>query len=362
METKEMSEENHTLAEATLAPGVVLVTGGTGYLAGWTIIRLLEEGYAVRATVRSIDSEQGLRSRLSRYTSRLDRLTLHKADLLDDAGWASALENVDYVLHQASPMSGKTVIKAAREGTRRVLKASAVAGVKRVVLTSSGLAASRPTPGSLPPGQPIDESSWTDVNQPGVGDYMRAKTLAEQDAWAFVRSAGVDLELVTILPGFIQGPALGGTYSDSVGLVASMLNGKMPALPNIGLGIVDIRDLVDLHLLAMCSPNAAGERFIACGDFLWFRDIAAILKDHFGDRASKVSVRRMPDWLVKLLGVFNPQIAGMVPELGNTSKLSSDKALRALGWATRPAIESIIAAGESLLADQKLGAASSKTS
>lgn len=356
-----MSNENGTLAKAMLAPRVVLVTGGTGYLAGWTIIRLLEKGYTVRTTVRSLNDEQGLRSRLSRYTGGLDRLTLHEADLLDDVGWASALENVDYVLHQASPMSGKAVIKAAREGTKRVLKASAVAGVKRVVLTSSGFAASRPSPGLLPPGHPIDESFWTDVNQPRVGDYMRAKTLAEQDAWGFVRSAGVDLELVTILPGFVQGPALGGTYSDSVGLIASMLNGKMPALPNIGLGIVDTGDLVDLHLLAMCSPNAGGERFIASGDFLWFRDIAAILKDNFGDRASKVSDRRMPDWLVKLLGLFNPQIAGMVPELGNTAKLSSDKALRVLGWATRPAIDSIIAAGESLLVDQRLRAASSKT-
>jgi nucleoside-diphosphate-sugar epimerase len=130
-----------------------------------------------------------------------------------------------------------------------------------------------------------------------------------------------------------------------------MLSGKMPALPNIGLGIVDTRDLVDLHLLAMLSPKAGGERFIASGDFLWFRDIAAILKDHFGDRASKVSDRRMPDWLVKLLGLFNPQIAGMVPDLGNTSMLSSDKALRVLGWSTRPARDSIIAAAESLLAE-----------
>lgn len=342
-----MSNENRALARANT---MVLVTGGTGYLAGWTIIRLLEEGYTVRTTVRSIQRAQGLRSRLSRYTSGLDRLTLHEADLLDDAGWASALEDVDYVLHQASPMSGKAVIQAAREGTTRVLKASAVAGVKRVVMTSSGLAASRPSPGSLAPGQAIDERFWTDVHQRGVGDYMRAKTLAEQDAWAFVRSAGVELELVTILPGFMQGPALAGTYSDSVGVVASMLNGKMPAVPDIGLGIVDIRDVVDLHLLAMCSPNAAGQRFIACGDFLWFRDIAAILKDGFGDRAAKVSVRRMPDWLVKLLGFFNSRIAGMVPELGNVAKLSSEKALRALGWAPRPAIESILAAGESLLA------------
>ncbi|WP_205849230.1 NAD-dependent epimerase/dehydratase family protein [Natronospirillum operosum] len=343
-----MAPEDALSAMSTADPATVLVTGGTGYLAGWTIIRLLENGHRVRATVRSMNSEAELRTRLAQYTSGLARLKLYSADLLKDDGWADALEGVDYVLHQASPMSGKDLISAARDGTMRVLKASAVAGVRRVVLTSSGLAASRPTPGSIPPGQPIDESSWTDLDQPAVGDYMRAKTLAELDAWAFVGRPDIDLELVTILPGFIQGPALAGLYSDSVGLIANMLRGKMPALPNIGLGIVDIRDLVDLHIRAMVAPEAAGQRFIASGDFLWFLDIARILKETFGAQASKVSVRRLPDWLFKLIGVFNPQVAGMVPELGRTTELSSDKAHRLLGWTPRPALDSIVAAGESL--------------
>lgn len=327
----------------------VLVTGGTGYLAGWTVIRLLEAGYPVRTTVRSLKSEDQLRTRLERYTKNLAQLKLYQADLLDDAGWAEAVRGVGHVLHQASPMSGKDIILPAREGTKRVLRASAAAGVKRVVLTSSGFAASRPAPGSLPSGKSIDESCWTDIRQPDVGDYMRAKTLAEQDAWAFVRTPGVDLEMVSILPSFIQGPTLNGVYSESVGLIANMLNGRMPALPNVGLGVVDIRDLTDLHLRAMQSPQAAGQRIIASGDFLWFRDMAIILKNTFGARASKVSVRRMPDWMVKLIGLFNPQVAAMVPDLGRVSELSSDKALKLLGWRPRPAADSIIAAGESLL-------------
>jgi dihydroflavonol-4-reductase len=349
METNKPTSDQTSDATSSPDRTTVLVTGGTGYLAGWTIIRLLDSGHTVRATVRSLDGEAALRARLARYAGGLERLELVVADLLDDAGWAAALENVDLVLHQASPMAGKDVIAAAREGTMRVLRASAAAGVRRVVLTSSGFAASRPTPGSVPAGQPLDETHWTDVDQPGVGDYMRAKTLAEQDAWAFVAEPGVDLELVSVLPAFIQGPALDGTYSDSVGLIASMLNGKMPALPDIGLGIVDVRDLVDLQLRAMRSPEAAGERFIASGDFLWFRDIATILKEHLGDRASKVAVRRMPNWLVRLMGVVSPQIRAMVPELGRTSELSSEKARRVLGWTPRPAAESIVAAGESLL-------------
>lgn len=328
----------------------VVVTGGTGYLAGWTIVELLERGFTVRTTVRSLGSEDAVRLRLSRYTANTARLTVYAADLLHDAGWKEALQGVDYVLHQASPMSGKDVIAAAREGTMRVLRASAAAKVKRVVLTSSGFAASRPAKGSLAPDRPIDESHWTDVSQAGVGDYMRAKTLAEQDAWAFVRSRpGVRIELVTILPGFIQGPALDGVYSDSVGLIASMLDGKMPALPNIGLGVVDIRDLTDLHLRAMLSPQAAGQRFIASGEFLWFREMATILKSNLGAHAQRVSLRRMPDWLVRLLGLFSPQIGAMVPELGQAYELSSEKAQQVLGWTPRPAAESIIAAGESLI-------------
>lgn len=331
------------------AQTTVLVTGGTGYLAGWTIIELLERGFTVRVTVRSMESERSLRTRLARYSGGLDRLSLYPADLLADTGWAEALRDVDYVLHLASPMSGADVIAAARQGTLRVIRASADAGVRRVVLTSSGLAASQPTPGSLLPGQPIDETHWTDLDQAGVGEYMRAKTLAEQDAWAFVRSPEVHLELVTILPGFIQGPALDGVFSDSVGLIASMLAGKMPALPNVGMGTVDSRDLADIHIRAMHSPDAAGQRFIASGDFLWFRDMATILKDNFGSQAQKVSLRRMPDWLFRFLGLFNAQIAVLVPGLGQVQILSAEKAHRLLGWSPRPAAESIIAAGESLI-------------
>ncbi|WP_224704835.1 NAD-dependent epimerase/dehydratase family protein [Devosia aquimaris] len=327
----------------------VLVTGGTGYLAGWTIVALLERGFVVRTTVRSRKSEEALRRRIGRYTGNTAGLRLFGADLLDDAGWDEALAGVDFVLHQASPMTGKDVISAAREGTMRVLRASAAAGAKRVVLTSSGFSASRPAKGSLAPGQPIDETHWTDLGQAGIGDYMRAKTMAEQDAWAFARSPGVGMELVTILPGFILGPALDGTYSDSVGLIARMLAGKMPALPNIGMGIVDIRDLANLHILAMMLPQAAGERFIASGDFLWFRDMAAILRANLGQDAQKVSLRQMPDWLFRLLGLMNPQIAGLVPELGRSRQMSAKKAQDLLGWTPRPAAQSIIAAGESLI-------------
>ena len=328
----------------------VLVTGGSGYLGGWAAIGLLRQGYRVRATVRNLTREDDVRATIAAQVDIGDRLSFAAADLLKDEGWDRAMDGIAYVLHVASPMPvgefrGQDVIRPAREGTRRVLDAAAKAGVKRVVLTS-------PTAAAMPKQRSdtvADENTWTDLPAKAIYNYPRSKTLAEQDAWALARSPGVTTELTTILPASIQGPVLGSDYSASIDIVRLMLNGRMPVLPRIGFGIVDVRDLVDLHLRAMTSPAAAGERFIASGEFLWFSDIARLLRENLGPRAAKVPTRTIPDVVVRLGGLFNAEMAQLAPNLGQRANISAAKAERVLGWRTRAASASIIDAATSLI-------------
>jgi dihydroflavonol-4-reductase len=328
----------------------VLVTGGSGYLGSWIIVTLLRQGFRVRTTIRSLDREVELRNSIAGQVGSTERLDVIAADLLKDDGWARAAQGSDYVIHVASPMpvgefKGQDIMKPAREGTRRVLEAATNAGARRIVMTSSAVAA-------LPPnGQttPLNERNWTERPAKPAFEYARVKTLAEQDAWEFARSRRDGPELTTVLPGFIQGPVMGADYSASVGIVALMLRGKMPAVPRIGFRIVDVRDLADLHVRAMVSPAAAGERFVATGDFLWLSDFAQILRDRLGERAAKAKTWVMPDWLAQLLALVSSDMASLAPDLGVKRSADASKAERVLGWKTRPAADSIAAAAESLI-------------
>lgn len=328
----------------------VLVTGGSGYVGSWAIVELLRRGYRVRTTVRSLAREQEVRTVIAGQVDAADRLSVFAANLLQDDGWAGAIEGSDYVLHVASPMPigeyrGQDVIRPAREGVRRVLQASIEAGVKRVVLTSSTAAAMLKQNGRTK----VDEAIWTDLPSKPIYNYPRAKTLAEQDAWEMISKAGGRMELTSVLPSFIQGPVFGTDYSASVDVVGLMLRGRMPAVPRIGFNIVDVRDLVDLHIRAMTSSEAAGERFIGAGKFLWFSDIARLLRDGLGRRASKVSTRTLPDWIVRAGAFFNAEMAQLAPSLGSFAEASTAKAERVLGWRTRPADSTILDTANSLI-------------
>lgn len=331
----------------------VLVTGGSGYVGSWAISALLRQGYRVRTTVRHLKREGEVRAAVAREAgSATERLSFFVADLLRDEGWERAAEGAEYILHVASPLAtgefkGQDLVRPAREGTLRVMKAGARAGVKRVVMTSSLLAA-------LPPAghddsRPIDESVWTDLSGKDINNYTRSKTLAEQDAWDFIRQEGGSMTLSTVLPAIIQGPVLGKDFSGSVAMVAQLLGGKMPALPRFGSSIVDVRDLVDLHLKAMTAPEAAGQRFAAASDFLWMTDIARALREHLGARATKVPTRVLPDAVVRLLALVHSDLRLLVPNLGLRQEFSSAKAQRLLGWHPRPATRSILDGAESLL-------------
>ena len=338
------------MAAANRNPQTVLVTGASGYVGSWAAVELLRRGYRVRGTIRDLRREPEVRAMIAGAVDPGDRLVFLAADLLKDEGWDAAAAGADYVLHVASPMPigefrGQDVITPAREGTRRVLQASQKAGVRRLVMTSS-TAAAMPARRS---GAVADETVWTDLPPRAIYNYPRAKTLAEQDAWDVVRRSGGPMELATVLPSQIQGPVLGPDYSASVEIVAMMLKGRLPAVPRVGYSIVDVRDLIELHIKAMIEPVAAGQRFVAAGDFLWFSDIARILREALGERAAKAPRRVLPDFAVRIGALFNPEAAQLAPSLGVRSEASSAKADRMLGWRPRPAANSIVDAANSLI-------------
>lgn len=330
----------------------VLVTGGTGFIAQHCIIALLRAGYRVRTTVRSPAREAEVRAYLKvGGVDPGDRLDVVAADLTADAGWPQAVAGCRHVLHGASPTpsghyaSEEEWIRPAVDGNLRVLRAAREAGVQRVVLTSAFGAVGM---GHPPMTRPFDERDWSDLSG-RVAPYQRSKTLSERAAWDFVEREGGALELAAINPTAVLGPALGADYSHSIGLVKSLLDGQ-PASPRVNSGFVDVRDVADLHLLAMTHAAAAGQRFLAiAGDSLMLSDVARVLRERLGPAARRVSTRTMPSWLVRLGALRDPRLKAIVPLLDRNLNATSAKARQLLGWRPRSAEDAIVAAAESLI-------------
>ncbi|WP_330254540.1 NAD-dependent epimerase/dehydratase family protein [Nocardia sp. NBC_00565] len=331
---------------------LVLVTGGTGYIGGWCVAELLRRGYRVRATVRDRTRTGSVQAAVEPIAGSLDRLEFAQADLLSDDGWRAALAGVDHVLHVAAQLgisgdSGpETLIRTAVDGTRRVLRAATEAKVRRVVMTSAANAASH---SSYTVDDITDETLWTDPDAPAVIPYRRAKTMAEKAAWNFVADTPEAPELTTILPGAVFGPILSPRTAGSVSIIARMLGGQLKWVPHIGLDVVDVRDLVDLHIRALESAPAAAQRFLGTGEFMWMRDIAAAIKHDLADQASAVSTRPAPDFIVRLAARRNPELSELIPALGRKNRHSTAKARDILGWRPRPAHDTVIDCARSLL-------------
>jgi len=330
----------------------VLVTGGSGFLGSYIVAQLLDAGHSVRTTVRSLRREDDVLAMIqSAGVDRGDRLSFFAASLERDDGWADAVAGCDYVHHVASPIPPVApkiedeVIIPARDGVLRVLKASRDAKVKRVVVTSTCGAIYY----GLPPQKaPFDEANWTDIRGE-MSAYVRSKAIAERAAWDFIAGEGGALELSVVNPSGIFGPILGPDYSPSIDLVKRLLTGAA-GCPQIYFGVVDVRDVADLHLRAMTSPAAKGERFIAAsGEAMSMLDIAKVLKARLGDAAGKVPTRQLPNWIVRMLARFDPSMRQLVPMLGKIRNVTSAKAVRVLGWKPRPREEVIVDTAQSLL-------------
>ena len=331
----------------------MLVTGGSGFVGAHCILRLLASGYRVRTTVRSLKREPEVRAMLAIGGAEPgEALSFAVADLMADEGWADALRDCKYVLHVASPFPAimpkheDELILPAREGALRVLSASRDANVNRVVLTSSFAAIGY---GHKPQDAPFDETSWTDVNGGGITPYVKSKALAERAAWEFIANQGGRLELSAVNPVGVFGPVLGPDYATSILLVQRLMDG-FPGCPRIYTGIVDVRDVADLHVRAMTDPAAKGQRFLAtAGDFVSILDIAKILRNHLGASAKRVPTRQFPDWLIRTGAMLDPAVKQILPELGKMKNATNQKARHMLGWTPRSNEESVVATAESLV-------------
>lgn len=331
----------------------VLVTGGSGFVGVHCILALLNAGYRVRTTVRSLDRDHEVRAMLARGGAAPDAdIEFRVADLMSDAGWGDAAAGCTYVLHVASPFPGtqpkdeNELIRPAREGALRVLKAARDAGVKRVVLTSSFAAIGYGTEELT---RPYTEEDWTDPTA-DVSAYVKSKTLAERAAWDFIKQDGGAMELSVVNPVAILGPAIGTDLSTSIELVRRLLKGAVPGLPKVTFAFVDVRDVADLHVRAMTNPEAAGERFLATSDeVLTVPQLAGLLRERLGDVASKVPTFTLPNWMVRVAAVFDPSLREISRRLNNHRQVSNAKAKSVLGWSPYSNGDLVEATGRSLI-------------
>lgn len=330
----------------------VLVTGATGFIASHTILALVNKGYSVRGTARSAGKADQLNATLSAYAAKPIEIELVSADLTRDDGWIEAMEGVTYLLHLASPIltvlpkDPNDLIVPARQGALRVLRAAKAAGVKRAVMTSSFAAIGYGWGDQRPP--VLDESHWS--NPDNIKDntaYTRSKTIAEKAAWDYVQGEGAGLELATISPVAVLGPAMSGDISASLELVTQPMQNKVPAFPKMSYGIVDVRNVAQAHVAAMEKPEAAGERFIVGDEILSFAEIGDLLREAYPNR--KLPKGELPNWLVKLLTLVNPPLKQIVPELGKRRTYSNEKSRKVLGLDYIPAREAVLASANSLI-------------
>ncbi|MGN7797890.1 SDR family oxidoreductase [Leifsonia sp. 22587] len=349
------------MSDPSTTPDRVLVTGGSGFLGAHCVLALLNAGYRVRTTIRTPARAADVRSQLAAggLDDPGDRLEFAIADLTSDEGWAEAVAGCRFVLHVASPFPSTQpkdpdeLIRPARDGALRVLRAARDAGVERVVLTSSFAAVGY---GHAPTDRPFTEEDWTELDSGRpVSPYVQSKTIAERAAWDFVaehgaRPDGAPLELATVNPVGILGPVLGPDVSTSVELIRLVKEGRLPRLPDVRFGIVDVRDVAELHLLAMTRPEAAGQRFLAiAGDVMSAQEVALLIRGHLGEAAGRrIGTKLMPMWMLKAAAPFSRRVRGSLSDLGSVRRATSAKAQTVLGWSPRTREEAVIATVDTL--------------
>jgi nucleoside-diphosphate-sugar epimerase len=332
---------------------LVLVTGATGFVGKWVVVRLLEAGYRVRGTIRGLARADEVRRGVATRTgaAALDRLALVEADILEERGWAEAMAGAGAVMHVATvvrgdePRDSSIVIRPAVEGTERVLRFAHAAGIQRFILTSSiatvgyGLGHTR--------GRRVyTEKDFTSIEaMRWTWAYCIGKTRAEQAAWAFARAN--DMALTTIHPGAIIGPALDRAGSVSLQMVSGLLDRTVPALPSNGYSIIDVRDVADLHVAALEHPESAGERYLATAEYTPFPEVARILQAAYPDR--RIPTAGVPDWIIRLIAMVGGPARQIINDIGNEKIFDGAKGEGLLGRKFIPAKQAILDTAESVI-------------
>ncbi len=332
---------------------VILVTGATGFVGKWVVIQLLQAGYRVRGTIRSLGKADEVRAGVATQTGEeaLSRLEFARADLLDDAGWSEAMAGVNAVMHVATAIRGdepkdqSLVIRPALEGTERVLRFANAAGIKRFILTSS-IATVGYGLGQTTGRRVYTEKDFTNLDRMRwKWAYCVGKTKAEQLAWSFAKQHG--MQLTTIHPGAIIGPPVDQDASISIGLVSGLLKGSVPAMPSNGFSIIDVRDVAALHVAALQKPETIGERYLATSEYTPFPKVADILREAYPDR--NITIKRVPDWLIKLIASFGGPARQIINDIGNEKIFDGAKGEALLGRKFIGARESILTTAEAAI-------------
>ncbi len=332
----------------------VFLTGASGFIAKHIIVQLLNAGYHVRGSVRSLSRGEEIVAAVTPHLSDAaglsDRLSFVALDLGKDDGWDGVMDGCSALLHTASPFplaqpkNEDEIIRPAVDGTVRALKAARDAGIDRVVMTSSAVAVMW---SDLPAGRTsYDEGDWSEDFHPTQNAYGRSKTHAEKAAWAFVANDASNMKLTTINPVLVLGPALDENYGTSLQVAERVFSGKDPMQPRFGLPIVDVRDVAAMHVKALSTSKSEGQRMIASESFLWMKDIAAMMKAAYPDRPIKA--REAPDFMIKMMALFDSDIKTIIPQLGVPKNLSNQRARDVLGIDFIAAREAVLASAESI--------------
>lgn len=330
----------------------VLVTGVSGFIAKHCAVELLNAGYRVQGTVRSLGRSAQVRDTLAKHADT-SNLEFVETDLESDAGWNEALAGCMRVLHVASPFppaqpkDEQVLIRPAVDGTLRVLRAAKAAGVERLVHTSSTVAVQYGHPHDRT--APFIEADWTVVDARGVTPYSKSKTLAERAARDFVEREGSGLHYASVNPGFVLGPALDGDVGASAQIIQMLLQGKYPGAPRLSFPCVDVRDVARMHRLALEADVPSGGRYLCVAECLWMIEIARVIRSQLGAAARKVPSRVLPDWVVKLVALFDPAARQIIPELGREVRVDNTLTRQTFGMTFLPATDAAVAMARSLI-------------
>jgi dihydroflavonol-4-reductase len=330
----------------------VLITGISGFIAKHCALELLNAGYQVRGTVRLPGARDSIRATLAKHAD-LAALEFVEADLLADEHWSAAVEGCSAVLHVASPFPSSQpkdeniLIGPAVDGTLHVLRAAVAAGVQRFVQTSSTVAIMYGHPRERT--APYTEADWTNLDDPGVTAYAKSKTLAERAARDLVEKDRPGLHYASVNPGFVLGPALDRDVGASAEIIQMFLKGKYPACPRISFPCVDVRDVAKMHRLALESHAPSGGRYLAVSESIWMLDMARAIRASLGPFARKVPTRPMPDWVLRIVAIFDPVARQAVHDLGRWYGVDNSQTRRALKMEFIPASKAASDMAESLV-------------